>query len=153
MVMAFMVCFCKKRIGIDRLCIDCICAGNVKSNRIKGSEESDIRYDSSIVFCMAVTVRRNIDHKTDMKIRASVDNCLGIFGNFAVEYIIGLIRCGKYGIFWTDTDASAAAYAFVMVNGSFFVCEIRCIVGADLFAAMASDTHLGNGNLKPISIA
>ena len=81
-----MIHFPQKTALDDRLSIDCICAGNIKSNRVKGSEESDIRYDSSIVFCMAVTVRRNIDHKTDMKIRASVDNYLGIFGNFLCGY-------------------------------------------------------------------
>src|SRR5699024_4301334 len=52
------------------------------------------------------------------------------------------VRGGKYRVFGTDADTSAAAHAFVMVDGGFAVCKFRRSVGADLLTAVAADTEI-----------
>ena len=141
-VVTFVVCFRKAGIGDHRLGIYCICACNVKSHRVKGGKESHIRNNGCIVFGVAVTVRRYVDHQVNVKSRASVNNSLCVFCDFAVQDIIGFVRGCNDGIFWTDTDTSSAAYAFVVVDGSFFVFKLRRIMSADLFAAVAADAQL-----------
>ena len=73
-VVTFVVCFRKAGIGDHRLGIYCICACNVKSHRVKGGKESHIRNNGCVVFGVAVTVRRYVDHQVNVKSRASVKN-------------------------------------------------------------------------------
>ena len=106
-VVTFVVCFRKAGIGDHRLGIYCICACNVKSHRVKGGKESHIRNNGCVVFGVAVTVRRYVDHQVNVKSRASVNNSLCVFCDFAVQDIIGFVRGCNDGIFWTDTDTSS----------------------------------------------
>ena len=66
-VVTFVVCFRKAGIGDHRLGIYCICACNVKSHRVKGGKESHIRNNGCVVFGVAVTVRRYVDHQVNVK--------------------------------------------------------------------------------------
>ena len=56
-VMSLMIGLCKERAWYNWLSVNCICTGDIQGYRIEGSKEAYIRYDSGIVFCMAVAVR------------------------------------------------------------------------------------------------
>ena len=86
-----MIGFCQKASRNDRLSIDCIRTGHIQCNRVKGCKESHIRNNGSVIFSMAVTVRGNVDDQRNMEIRTSVDDSLGVFGDLAVQDIIGFI--------------------------------------------------------------
>src|SRR5699024_12806793 len=90
---------------------------------------------------MTVAVGRHIDHQIDVEAGPPVHYGFGVFRDLAVQHIIGLVRGGKYRVFGTDADTSAAAHAFVMVDGGFAVCKFRRSVGADLLTAVAADTE------------
>lgn len=68
----------------NRLSIYGFCTGHIKSYGIERSKHSYIWNDGSVIFSMAVTIWRYIDHQTDMEMRAIVNNCLCVFCNFAV---------------------------------------------------------------------
>lgn len=60
--------------------------------------------------------------QTDVEIRFIFDDCIGVFSDLAVENIICFAGSSFYSIFWTCTNAAAAANAFVVVNKCTFLC-------------------------------
>ena len=84
MIVSFVVGFAKKRIFDHRLCIYRICTCSIESHRVEGGEEAYVRNNGSVIFCVAVAVWGNIDHKADMEVWTSVDNSFCIFCDFAV---------------------------------------------------------------------
>ena len=54
----------------DRLAVDCIDTGHIQCDRVKGGKHPYIWNDGHIIFCMAVAVRGNVDHKADVEMRA-----------------------------------------------------------------------------------
>lgn len=124
-VMMTMFFFCKDAAADHWLTVYCICASLIQSNRVEGSEHTDIWYDRNIIFSMAVAVWGNIDYQTDVEIRFIFDDCIGVFSDLAVENIICFAGSSFYSIFWTCTNAAAAANAFVVVNKCTFLCILR----------------------------
>src|SRR5699024_2580794 len=120
----------------------CVSTGYIQSYRIEGGKHSHIWNYGGIVFSVTVTVRRNINDQANMEIRAALDNGFCIFCDFAVQDIIRFIRCRQHGIFWTDTNASAAAYTFVMIDKSLFVFKAGCVMSTYFSAHLASYTQI-----------
>ena len=71
---------CKRFLAVHR-----IRTRLIQSNRVERSEHSDIRDNRSIIFRVAVTVRGDIHHKTDMELRTAVDNRERVFRHLLVK--------------------------------------------------------------------
>ena len=72
-------------------------AGLVECQRILGYEHADVREDRSIVFGMAITVRRDVQNERNVEMGTSVDDCLGIFSHFVVQQLGRMIVGGGDG--------------------------------------------------------
>ena len=138
-MMAFM--FIKQQaLRIGGCCIDGINTSLVECNRVKRSKHTDIRDQRHIVFGMAVAVRGYIDDQRDVEAGTAIDDRLGVFGNFAVEHNVGFIIPTADRIGGTNTNAPAAANAFIMVNVCLFLGDRDRAMGANTLAHAAADT-------------
>ena len=99
-----------------RLTVDCICAGLIQSDRVKGSEHADVGDNRDIVFRVAVAIRGDVDHQTDVEIGTSVNDCVGVLGDFVVEDGVGLVLTSFHCILRAGADAASAADALVVVD-------------------------------------
>ena len=71
---------CKRFLAVHR-----IRTRLIQSNRVERSEHSDIRDNRSIIFRVAVAVRRDIHHKTDVELRTSMNNRERVFRHLLVK--------------------------------------------------------------------
>lgn len=92
-------------------------AGLIECHRIKTCKHPDIREDRNVIFSVTVTVRRDVDDKIDVEVRAAVQNCFGVFGNFHIQ----LFDSGRVfvvdGVKVAGPKAAPASYTFCVVNG------------------------------------
>ena len=137
-MMTFM--FIKQQaLRIGRCCINGIDTSLVECNRVKRSKHTDIRDQCHIVFGMAVAVRRYIDDQRDVEAGTAIDDCLGVFGDFAVENNVGFIIPAANRVGGTNANAPAAANAFIMVNVCLFLGNGDCAMGANALAHAAAN--------------
>lgn len=78
-----------------------------------------------------------------MKVWPIVNNGKGIFGDFAVEHIVGFVILWLDGIFGADADAATTTDAAGVIDGGFALRNVRGIVGANGLATTAADAALG----------
>ena len=84
MVVPCMVMLRQYGVGYDRLAVHCVGAGTIQCYGIERSEHPDVRYDSRVIFCMAVAIRGDIHYQADVKTGTAVNHSLCIFRNFFI---------------------------------------------------------------------
>ena len=91
---------------------------------------------------MTIALRGDIDDHIDVEAGTSLNDSLRVLCNFFIQDIVGLIGSGTDSILMTDTDTSAAAYAFAVINGGFPVCYCDGAVSTDFGAHFAADAQI-----------
>ena len=124
-------------LGIDR-----VDACHIQGYRVEGCKHANIRYDGQIIFRMAVAVGGDIDDKADVEMLSALQNGLAVFGDLVVQNLVGFVLGRTDGVFGTDSDAAATAYAFVQINGSLFVCDRGCAMGTDFYTLSAAHAQI-----------
>ena len=106
----------QKTVAVGRAGIHRIDTGLVQRHGVKARVHADIRDNGGVVFAVAVAVRADIHHQTDMEARPPVADRLGVLGNFAVQNIVGVGIAVGNGIEIAAANAAAAAGAFLGIN-------------------------------------
>ena len=77
-----------------------------------------------------------------MEARTVLAHCLGIFGHLFVEVFHASIVERVDGIHGAQPQATAAAHAFIDIDGSLAIGDARSAMSANLDAATAADAFL-----------
>ena len=88
----------------------------IQSHRIKACKHSHIRKDRDVIFGMAVTVRRHIDHQIDVERRTSVDNRLRVFCDLNVQILDSRFIFIVDRIEIACAQTPSTAHAFLMID-------------------------------------
>ena len=114
--------------------------GLIQRQGIKGCKHTDIGQNRSIVFAVAVTVRRHIHYQRDMEIRSAVHDSLRIFCHAAVKIFRCRIIAAVDRIKIAGTNAASAAQTLLMINVH-LMCGLiiyQSIIGTFLHAALTA---------------
>ena len=117
-------------------------AGLVDSHHIRGAQHADIRNDGHIVFRMAVAVGRNVHDEADVELRLAIDDSCRVFRHLFAEGSSRLPGNRRNGIGRTQCQTTAAAQAFIGINGALPVFNAGSSVSADVHAASAANAFI-----------
>ena len=116
-----------------------ICTRTVKCYGIERRSNAEVRDDGRIIVVPAVAVRRNVHDETDMERRLSVDHCICIFRNLAVEDFGCVVILHDGSGLLTYGNALAAAHALVIIYDSLPVNDLHGIMTAIFLTDPAAD--------------
>lgn len=128
--------------GDDGHSIHCIHTCLVESHRIEGGKEAHIGDNGQVILAVAVTVGGYFNDQIDVEMGSALANGQRILADLAVELVVGAAVIIADGIGGTDSDATTASYALLVINPGESIGDMRCIVGTDVHTIATADAFV-----------
>jgi len=123
-------------------------AGLVQGNRVKGSQHTDIRQNSRIIFVVTVTIRGNIHDQADMEAGPAITEGMRIFRHLAAELFVRTVTPVEDGVKGAGSDAAPAALTQILINERFPVRTVGNGIAAAFLRATTAPAAKGGIDLR-----